>query len=165
MIPQLVVWQRPNLVTSRWLVGIFDAAIGLFGLVLAVGIHIYRASLPVWLLALGTGAGIIIVIVAVSSLRRGGSFFSASLNFLEPNTITQQIVTLDFWRKWLNVRLPDPLEQRALKKAMDEMYRPSLLQTAWKYLIIGVGGWIIINAIEAIIELYVQEWWKKYFWE
>ncbi len=163
MVPQIVVWRRPELATNSWLSGLFDMAIALFGLLLILGIRANQQFLPLWLLLLSGVAGLIIVVIAVVSLRRGESFFHASLDFIDPRIIIRQQATIDDWRAWLNSRLPDPQEQKALKEALVEIYRPSASQTLVRFLVLGVGGWIVLTVIGAIIELYAQDWWQRLF--
>lgn len=161
MVPQLIVWRRPSLASNPWLSGVFDVTIGLFGVVLLLIIILSREFLPLWLLLLSVVAGVMVVLIAVVSIRRGESFLHASLDFVDPGALARQKNTVDAWRRWLNVRLPDPVQQRELKDALEDIYRPSPVQTFARVLILNVGGWVVVAAIGAIIELYIQDWWRS----
>jgi len=162
-VPQLIAWRRPDLITQRWLSGIFDFGIMLFGLLLILGFRINILVIPLGMLVLMSIAGAIVVVVALISIRRGESFFAASLDFIDPKTIARHKTTTDDWRMWINSRLPDPEQQKALKKALDSTYQSSPTQSLMQILILGIGGWIVLATLDAIIELYVQDWWKSLF--
>lgn len=161
--PQLIAWRRPDLITQRWLSGIFDAGIMLFGLLLILGFRTNMLSIPLWMLLLISITGGIVVIIAFVSIRRGETFFNASLDFIDSRTIAKHKTTTDDWRMWINSRLPDPEQQKALKKSLDIIYQSSPTQTWAQILVLGIGGWIILTALDAIIQLYVQQWWTNLF--
>lgn len=162
-IPQLIAWRRPDLITQRWLSGIFDFGIMIFGLLLILGFRANILAIPLWLLILISITGVIVVIISFVSIRRGETFFSASLDFIDPRTIAKHKTTTDDWRMWINSHLPDPEEQKALKKALDIIYQTSPTQTMLQVLVLSIGGWLVLTALDAIVQLYVQQWWTNLF--
>jgi competence ComEA-like helix-hairpin-helix protein len=161
MIPQLVVLLKPELAANRWISSIFDISIGISGLML---IAIISTNIfPFWLLLLCSLAGLFVVIIATVSIRRGESFFQASLDFIDPRVLTRKQMSTDNWRTWLNANAPGSERQKALRDALNEIYRPSPTQTFLRVFVLGIGGWLVLTAISAIIELYVQNWWEGLF--
>ncbi|NOK63783.1 MAG: hypothetical protein GFH27_549283n15 [Chloroflexi bacterium AL-W] len=162
-VPQLIVWRRPDLAQSSWLAGIFDTSIVLFGLMLLLGIQADMVFLPVWLLSISSFAGMILIIVAIISIRRGESFFQSTLDFIDMKALAKRAKTIDDWRHWLNIRLPDSNEQKELKSVLESMYPQSRGPTILHVSVFMIGSWIILTALGAIIELYVQSWWEALF--
>ncbi len=62
------------------------------------------------------------------------------------------------WLRWINARLPDPEEQKALKRALDEAYPTSKWRTIAGAIVFGAGSWIVLTALGAIVEWFVQGW-------
>lgn len=163
VVPQLIAWRRPDLITKRWLSGIFDFGIMAFGLLLILGFRSNILNIPLWLLILISITGGIVVIISFISIRRGETFFCASLDFIDPRIIAKHNTTIDDWRMWINSHLPDPEEQKALKKALDIIYQTSPTQTLLQFLVLSIGGWLVLTALDAIVQLYVQQWWTSLF--
>ncbi len=163
MTPQIIVWWRPQLAESRWLALVFDSTFVLAGLMLIWAMREQVQALPVWLLLLTGLAGILVVIVAILSLRRGESFFRTSLDFLDPRRRLQAATTADHWRYWVATHLPDPVQQKQLQATLNAMHQSAPGQIILKTLIIGVGWWLLTTAAGAIVELYALGVWAKLF--
>lgn len=96
MTPQIMVWWRPALAESRWLARIFDSAFLLAGLALMWSLRLQSEGWPFWFLLLAALAGGLIVVVAILAVRRGDSFFRASLDFLDTRRRLQEQRTADY---------------------------------------------------------------------
>lgn len=60
------------------------------------------------------------------------------------------------WGKWLNTRLPSPEQQRKLKAVLDASF-PSTRRRTWLgILLVGVGGWLLLTTLGAVLEVLVQ---------
>ena len=162
MVPQVLVRWRPQLRNSRWLACIFDLAFALSGVALTWGMSNGSEPWPPWTLVLTGIMGGFLVLVSVIAVRRGESFFQASLALLNLKPERQNIYDLNQWRYWLNTYLPDPAQQQSVKKALDQVYRPSLGQTLLQFVVFSFGSWIMSAIAGAIIELYTQGFWEKY---
>jgi len=91
--------------------------------------------------------------------RPGQSAFTTATGvFVGPASITRDRATQSAWMAWLHARLPDPERQKALKEALDKAYPPSRIRTALRVVVFGAGGWLVLTALEAIIEWFIQEW-------
>lgn len=163
MIPQIIVWRRPQLAESRWLAGIFDFAFALAGLMLTLAVRIQVKGWPLWFLLLAALAGGVVIVVSLLAIRRGESFFHATLDFLDMRRHTQAAATLDTWKYWVSISLPNPAQQRLVQTALNEMHRPTPGQTFSKTVILGIGWWFLITALEAIVQSYVQIYWTDWF--
>lgn len=164
IVPQIIVWWRPQLSDSRLLSGIFDLAFGLSGLALVtLSIRSEVEGWPLWVLVLSGIAGVIIVMVSITAVRRGESFFRASLDFVDFRSRARSAGEMNNWRYWVSIYLPDPEQQKLAREALNEMHRPAPGQTLLKTMILGFGWWLLITVTEAIIELYAQDIWTEVF--
>lgn len=66
------------------------------------------------------------------------------------------------WQNWINTRLPEPEQQRELQAALERMHRKSSLARITGCGFVFIGLWIITKGAEAIITLYVQQWWAAF---
>lgn len=155
--PQLIVWWRPQLADARWLAAIFDSAFLLGGLLLTLGVRVQIGGWSPWFLLLAALAGVMLITVAIVALRRGDSFFLASLDMFHPQRRTQRIDTLDRWRYWLNTYLPLPANQRDVQTLLNDIYRP---QTGRLVLLGALGWWLLGTAVGAIVQFHIQGWWQ-----
>jgi len=67
------------------------------------------------------------------------------------------------WLTWLNSRLPNTEDQKSLQSSLNQVYPDSKLKTFFSVLLIGIGGWIILEAIGAVIEWIIQKQLDKFF--
>lgn len=163
MTPQIIVWWRPQWADSRWLAGTFDFTFALAGVSIVWVLGANVQTWPLWLLALAGMSGLLIVIVSVLSIRRGETFFRTSLDFLDSRRDAQRDATMDHWRYWASINLPDPAQQRMLQAALNDMHRVGRERTVLKALIFGAGWWLIITALEAIFQQCVLILWSWLF--
>ena len=62
------------------------------------------------------------------------------------------------WVGWINSRLPDPGEQKALLDALQQAHPPSRWRTLRSLVITGAGTWILAATASAVWEWMVQNW-------
>ena len=46
---------------------------------------------------------------------------------------------------WINARLPDPEEQKALRQALDKAYPPSKWRTVTSTVVLGASSWLVLT--------------------
>jgi hypothetical protein len=152
--PLLLAFWRPSLRANARLARIYD--IGLIGYsgVVAIGLWIYRGTLPLWvLIVVGAIPGLVLAFNAIQTLRTGRSFFEEMFSFLAPSTRTQPVIDESAWLKWINTRIPDPKQQQALMHALREIY---VLQ--WRtFILFGFAMWLIGTACGGVVEWGVQK--------
>ena len=69
-------------------------------------------------------------------------------------------INQDDWSTWVNLHVPNTEDQIALKQSLEKLHPGSRFQKFLSFVIIGIGGWFILTAIEAILELLVQDWFQ-----
>lgn len=163
MIPQILVWWRPQLADNRWLAGIFDMTLGFSVLLLLVAIRRPLSTWPLWILLLAGLVGGLVIIITIISVRRDESFFRTSLDFLDPRRRIQGISEINQWRYWVSTHLPNPDQQQQVQAALNEMHRPTTSQAAVKLLILGFGWWLLLTTVEAIVQMYALKIWESIF--
>jgi hypothetical protein len=129
-----------------------------------VGIWIYRKDLPLWILALDGFGGFLFTLVGLEGIRARRSFFfgiAEWIGIIKQSDPASQSTT--GYKSWINAILPDVEKQKALKRALDEMYPPSRFQTFVNILVFGAGGWLFLTALGAIIQWFVENWLDKLF--
>jgi len=162
--PLLLTWWRPELFKSVWLARCVDAALmGTLALV-AWRIWRWRGSAPMWILAYYGLWGLLIPWIGLATLRSGRSLFQEQVKFwLGPALLARLGVDSAGWQAWINARLPDPEQQQAVQRALNETYPPSRARTLSGLIVIGAGGWLVTSVLAAIIEWLVQGWLKQWF--
>jgi len=96
-------------------------------------------------------------------LRTGKSLFQQTVEFVDESSITSRADSLNFWRTWINQKLPNSQDQIQLKQALDEMYKPSPIRTVSGVIIVGAGGWLLLTVIDAVIQWFIQNWLSSLF--
>jgi hypothetical protein len=67
------------------------------------------------------------------------------------------------WQAWINARLPNPQEQIALRDALNLAYPRSRFSTAVGIVLVGGGGWMILNVLSAITQFFVERFLSNIF--
>jgi hypothetical protein len=86
---------------------------------------------------------------------RGHSLFQAMTSDILLNRAGDSSV---MWLRWINSRLPDPQQQKALLLALQQVHPPSRLRTLRGILIVGSGTWLLAATANAVWEWLVQNW-------
>lgn len=158
----LITVKNPSLINNKYFIRFFDIVF-LLNSVLYLLASIYQPAHSPVLISLILGFfGILYGYIGIESIRKNKTFLTFLigpwLSQLNNNENSQS-----GWLKWINSRLPDPESQKALQKALNQAYPTSKLRTFFSLLIIGIGGWIILQAIGAIIQWAVGKGLDKIF--
>jgi hypothetical protein len=120
----------------------------------------FRLENPLWIIAIAGLFGFIYLSAGYQTLRYGTSFFSSSVHFFSTEILQQDETS--FWIKWLNIRLPDPEQQQALKHALEKTYPTSKTRTIIGAIVFGAGGWLLITALTSLVDWFIQNWLDKF---
>lgn len=156
----LVAW-KPKLVTNLFLSRIYDIGFLLTALVLAWYVWEYYRNQPIWVSFAFGFVGVVIMVAALDSIRIGHSIYFRIASAI--SLVELQVDDLSAWKKWVNARLPDPEQQKALKKALEEMHPSSRFNTIIYAMIFGVGGWLFLTALSAVIQWFIENMLNKFF--
>lgn len=162
VIPQLIVLWKPKLINSRWLIGFYDAGIGLSGLFLMIGLQLGSGFLPLPVLILIALIGLMVFSIYIISIRRSDSFFRYSIDFINFQNLNSKKKSIEEVRQWLKDYLPNTNHQEEIRDYLNQEYRPSLPQRILQFVVVGVGGWLFITSVDAILQYYVIIWWQDF---
>jgi competence ComEA-like helix-hairpin-helix protein len=122
-LPVLLVLWRPALAASPRLARLFDTGLALTALGLVLTVWASEGASPLWFSVLNGSWGLFFGYVALRALRSGESPFIPLARYLTPERDTAQPAGAEAaWGTWLNLRLPDEEDQRALKRYLDQRY-------------------------------------------
>jgi hypothetical protein len=124
-LPVVLVLWRPALAASPRLAGLFDVGLALAALALVLTVWASGGVSPLWYSVMTGLWGMFFGYVALRALRSGESPFFSLARYLTPEWHTAQPTGDVAWGTWLNVRLPDEEDQRALKRHLDQRYPES----------------------------------------
>lgn len=124
--------------------------------------EVVKPSLPLTISQLGFGIfniwnGFRIIFKQASPLDGVITLLDAGFS----KALSQDAVSSIRWMRWLNEHIPNVEEQKDLQKALAKTYPPSKTKTFIGLVIIGLGGWLAVVALGAIIEWFVQGWLDK----
>jgi competence ComEA-like helix-hairpin-helix protein len=125
---------------------------------IAVTSWISRNNFPIWVMFIMGFWGFLMLHFGITNIRTGKSIYWILVNSVDYVELVYRRAEISVWLKWINARLPDPDEQKALKRALDEAYPPSRMQTIASMIIIGAGSWLVITALESIVDFFIQNW-------
>jgi len=157
--PQLLVYKYPKLAQNSILATIFDTSIIISAPVHAFFIWINRNEFPIWFLVINIIPGIAYLFVGWIRLQYGKSFFSIIATRWLP--LEKSTDETGGWIRWINLRLPDTEQQKALKQALETMYPPSKFRKALSFIVFGAGGWILSTVLGSVIDWLLQNWLDK----
>ncbi len=111
-------------------------------------------------IALGLGLCIIGVYSVLTVFRLNqGSIYTYCVNVLRYHSETNDENRVD-WLGWLNARLPDTAEQRALARALNSAYSNRFARSTPGLLLITVGGFVVLNSISGVVQWYSVNGWQ-----
>lgn len=162
IIPIFIVLTRPSYAINPWVSGIFDFTILFTGPIIIGTAWVGRDNFTLTLYVIYTICGAILFALGINLLRTGQSPFRCIIGFIIPSeSIYSRQRSNEYWLRWINTRLPDPLEQQALKSALDSVFKPSRWLTITGGVILAIGAWLFVTSLEAIIQWFVQVWISK----
>jgi competence ComEA-like helix-hairpin-helix protein len=157
-VPNLVFMFYPSVRFGPFFLRTYDLFVALGGVLTAWIVWVFRNVLPLWmLLALGFFGGIILFL-GIDLLRTRRSALEVIQASLVDSSALRRVRETNFWKTWVNARLPDPEQQKELKRALEELHPTSRLRTISGLLIFGAGGWILGTVLSSIVEWIVQNW-------
>ena len=93
--------------------------------------------------------------MALRALRSGESPFFSLARYLTPERHTAQPSDDAAWGTWLNLRLPDEEDQRALKRHLDQRYPGSRSGSVLYALTVGGSLWLVVQGLSGAVEWLV----------
>jgi competence ComEA-like helix-hairpin-helix protein len=165
-LPVLLVLWRPALAASPRLARQFDVGVTLAALALALTVWASGGATPVWFSILTGLWGLFFGWVALRALRRGESPFFSIARHLSPEQDTAdhpEAGTGAAWGTWLNVRLPDEEDQRALKRYLDGRYPGSRSRSVLYAATVGGSLWLVAHSVSGVVEWLVGRGLERVF--
>jgi hypothetical protein len=158
----LILWQ-PTLANKPTLARVYDVGYAISAPIIGWVVWEAKDKFPLLLLVLLGFGGLAMVYFALDSIRHRKSMFSGTFYLLSDIIATASQDDKNHWLTWINTRLPDHQEQKALQHALNEAYPSSRLQTLTSIIVFGAGGWLIITAVTSIIDWLIQGWLNNLF--
>ena len=115
------------------------------------------SSRPLWLILMQIQCGLIAVRMGLDLVRDDKLLFYRLLYLIGTFDFLNQNSTM----KWLNANMPDPVQQQALQTALNKKYPRSRARSVIGFIVLSVGGFIIMSAVGGVIEMYAQDWWNR----
>jgi competence ComEA-like helix-hairpin-helix protein len=164
-LPVLLVLWRPNLAASSRLERLFDAGLALAALALVLTLWASGGESPPWFSVLNGLWGLFFGYVALRALRSGESPFFALARFLTPerDAAYQPAGAEAAWGTWLNRRLPDEEDQRALKRYLDGRYPGSRGRSVLNALTVGGSLWLVAQSVGGAVGWLVERGLERVF--
>jgi competence ComEA-like helix-hairpin-helix protein len=163
-LPVLLVLWRPTLVASHRLERLFDTGLALAALALVLAVWASGGASPTWFSVLNGLWGVFFGYVAVRALRSGESPFFALARYLTPERIADRPAGAEAaWGTWLNSRLPDVEDQRALKRYLDGRYSGSRSRSVLYALTVGGSLWLVAHGVGGAVEWLVGRGLERVF--
>ena len=159
-IPQVLVLLRPELSQNILLARLFDLGLGIAGLTAGVITwfilgKIGRNSWPVGLFLVIVGVVVIFLFAIV--VRRGESFFPATLGFLDQNVLNERKRRRQEIKDWLALVLPNQTDRQLAWIILSETFRePLFRQIGGGRLLFLIVSWSLGTFFSAVAEWFIQ---------
>ena len=152
-LPVLLVLWRPGLAASPRLARLFDMGLALAALGLVLTVWASEGVSPLWFSVLNGLWGLFFGYVALRALRSGESPFFPLARYLIPKRDTHQPAGAE--AAWLNLRLPDEEDQRALKRYLDQRYPGSRSRSVLYAATVRGSLWLVAHSVGGAVEWLV----------
>jgi competence ComEA-like helix-hairpin-helix protein len=163
-LPVLLVLWKPALAGSPRLARLFDMGLALAALGLALVVWAFGGASPLWFSVLNGLWGLFFGYVALRALRSGESPFFPLARFLAPERDAARPAGVETaWGTWLNLRLPDEEDQRALKRYLDQRYPGSRSRSVLYALTVGGSLWLVAHGLGGAVEWLVGKGLERVF--
>jgi len=163
-LPVLLVLWRPALTASPRLARLFDMGLALTALGLVITVWASEGVSPLWFSVLNGLWGLFFGYVALRALRSGESPFFALARYLTPERDTAQPTGAEAaWGTWLNLRLPDEEDQKALKRYLDQRYPGSRSRSVLYAVTVGGSLWLVAHSVGGAVEWLVGKGLERVF--
>ena len=150
----VLVWIWPNLAKGRILPAVTNAGWLLLSPALAAYTWFFRSDLPLPTLLLGVVFSAFSLAVGIGVLQGESPFQSMVEGVLLPRDADRS----SLWVEWINIRLPDPEQQKSLLAALRQVHPQSRWATLGGAVIVGAGMWLLAATAGAVWEWVVQNW-------
>jgi competence ComEA-like helix-hairpin-helix protein len=163
-LPVLLVLWRPALAASHRLERLFDTGLALAALALVLAVWASGDASPTWFSVLNGLWGLFFGYVALRALRSGESPFFELTRFLTPERVADRPAGAEAaWGTWLNSRLPDVEDQRALKRYLDGRYPGSRGRSVLYAVTVGGSLWLMAQSLGGAVEWFVGRGLERMF--
>jgi competence ComEA-like helix-hairpin-helix protein len=163
-MPVLLVLWRPALAANLPLARLFDMGLALVALALVFTVWASGGASPPWFSVLNGLWGLFFGYVALRALRSGESPFFPLARYLIPErAVDQPAGDETAWGTWLNLRLPDEEDQRALKRYLDQRYPGSRSRSVLYALTVGGSLWLVAHSLSGAVEWLVGRGLERLF--
>jgi competence ComEA-like helix-hairpin-helix protein len=162
-LPVVLVLWRPALAASPRLARLFDVGLALAALALVLTVWASGGVSPLWYSIMIGLWGTFFGYLALRGLRSGESPFFSLARYLTPERHTAQPTGDVAWGTWLNLRLPDEEDQRALKRHLDQRYPGSRSGSVLYALTVGGSLWLVGHGLSGAVEWLVGRGLERVF--
>jgi competence ComEA-like helix-hairpin-helix protein len=162
-LPVVLVLWRPALAASPRLARLFDVGLALAALALVLTVWASGGVSPLWYSVMTGLWGMFFGYLALRALRSGESPFFSLARYLTPERHSAQPTGDAAWGTWLNLRLPDEEDQRALKRHLDQRYPRSRSESVLYALTVGGSLWLVGHGLSGAVEWLVGRGLERVF--
>lgn len=165
IVPVMFAIWKPSLSDNRWLAGLFNLSPVLVGIGTGLLIWSNRNEEGFWFGFLHLPMGAFFILFGIRTLVTGRSLFQEVVFSIVSNLdrTFRKENNHNHWHAWINARLPNPDDQKALQVTLNNVYKPSVTRTLFNLFVIVIGSWLVLTVIGAIIEWIVQGWLERIF--
>jgi hypothetical protein len=144
---------------------LFDMGLALAALAQVLVVWASGGTSPLWYSVLNGLWGLFFGYVALRALRSGESPFFSLARYLTPERDTAQPAGAEeaAWGTWLNSRVPDEEDQRALKRYLDQRYPGSRSRSVLYALTVGGSLWLVAQSVGGAVEWLVGRGLERMF--
>lgn len=157
VLPIVALLWRPALAYNAALARVVDGAYLVSALALTAVNWLARGEQPVFISIFLGVLGLVQAAFGFRHIRSGTPFLTLMAEPFLPGP-DERKADASARLTWLNTRLPDREEQRALQRALNEAYPPSRARTLLGLIVFGAGGWLVLSALQAVVGWLVEGW-------
>jgi hypothetical protein len=155
-VPEILISKWPSL-SSNAIRGGVDIIVVVLSPIVSWAAWAGRDSFPPLHLIPLVIVGVLQVYIGFRAIRTGKPFwFSDEIVSLGGRVVAGKDSDNANWVKWINSHLPDPEQQKALKRTLDEAHPRSRAQTLGGIIVFGAGGWLLATVLGGVIQTLVQ---------
>ena len=157
VLPIVAVLWRPALAYNAALARVVDGALLVMSLAGIALSWLGRGEQPVFISIFSGVMGLVQAAIGFRLIRDGTPILTLMAEPFLPGP-DERKADASARLTWLNNRMPDREEQRALQRALNEAYPPSRARTLLGLIFFGAGGWLVLSALQAVVGWLVEGW-------
>jgi hypothetical protein len=154
-LPTFILLLNPKRFYSSILARIYDIGILLFGPLIAISVWFNRSNFPLWILIIWGSTGLFYAYMGFIMIRYRTSFFETQAMLLDTSQTKEN--NSSAWQAWINIRLPDPEQQKVLMEALNKAYPQSKFKTIVGLVVVSSGGWLVLTALSAVVQWLIEK--------